>query len=108
MHIYFFPVKEKPQWIGGSLKFNITKNFLRVCNQAHIKNYIALKEKREAEQEDERKRVEKINLEKNRRLAQWLEEIDRGKSDIHSGNSKSSFDTSPDTFSEQTIFFLTN
>ena len=32
----------------------------------------------------------------------------RGKSGIHSGNSESSFETFPDTFSEQTIFFLTN
>ena len=32
----------------------------------------------------------------------------RGKSGIHSGNSESLFDTFPDTFFEQTIFFLTN
>ena len=78
IHINFFPVKDNLHRIGGSLKFNIMKNVLRVCSQAHIKYDIALKEKREAEQqEDERKRLEKINLEKNRNLAQRLEEIER-------------------------------
>ena len=78
IHINFFPVKDNLHRIGGSLKFNITKNVLRVCSQAHIKYDIALKEKREAEQqEDERKRLEKINLIKNRNLAQRLEEIER-------------------------------
>ena len=78
IHINFFSVKDKLHRIGRSLKFNITKNVLRVCSQAHIKYDIALKEKREAEQqEDERKRLEKVNLEKNRSLAQRLEEIER-------------------------------
>ena len=78
IHINFFPFKDKLYRIGGSLKFDITKNVLRVCTQAHIKYGIALKGKKETEQqEDERKRLEKINLEKNRNLAQRLEEIER-------------------------------
>ena len=73
-HINFFPVKDKLHRIGGSCKFNIKKNVLYVCSQAHIKFDTALKERREAEQqEDERKRPGKINLEKNRSLAQRLE-----------------------------------
>ena len=76
IHINFFTVKDKVHQIGGSLKFNIMKNVLQVCSQDHIKYVVALKEKREAEQQDERKRLEKINLEKNRSLAQQLEEIE--------------------------------
>ena len=50
--IHFVPVKDKRHRIGGSLKFSITKNVLRVCSQAHIKYNIALKEKREAENQE--------------------------------------------------------
>ena len=78
IHVNFFPIKDKLHRIVGPLKFNITKNVLRVCSQAHIKYDITLKEKRETEQqEDERKRLEKLNLEKNRSLAQRLEEIEK-------------------------------
>ena len=77
-HINFFPVIDKLHRIGGSCKFSIRKNVSYVCSQAHIKFDTALKERREAEQqEDERKRPGKINLEKDGSLAQRLEETER-------------------------------
>ena len=77
-HINFFPAKDKLHRIGGSCKFSIKKNVLDLCSQAHIKFDTAFKKRREAEQqEDERKRPGKIHLEKNRSLAQRLEETER-------------------------------
>ena len=74
-----------------------------MCSGAHIKYDIALKEKREAEQqEDETKKLEKMNLEKNRSLTQLSEEM--GRKIMYSFRKFRIFDT----FSEFTIFFLTN
>ena len=70
--------KDKLHRIGGTTKFPITTEFLKVCSQAHVKYAAELAARREADRlESERKKRDEEMVEKNKSVAIQLSDLDK-------------------------------